>query len=84
MGFKIPDKRRIGELRVGVGVKESFYKKLSRSVLTWAGHVERMGDEKLAQKVEKEKETRKAKIAMQHCIKRSRKIERGMENRSNR
>ena len=70
-------------------MKESFYKKLSRSGLTWAGHVERMGDEKLAnrgdaQKVEKEKETRKAKIAMQHCIKRSRKIERGMENRSNR
>ena len=36
------------ELKVAVGVKESFKKKLVRSRLTWAGHVERMGDEKLA------------------------------------
>ena len=42
------------EMRVEVGVKESSKKKFVRS--TWGGHVEKMGDEKLAgtdaQKVE--------------------------------
>ena len=38
------------ELRVEVGVKESFMKKLVRSRLKWVGHVERAGDEKLAKK----------------------------------
>ena len=37
------------ELRVEVGVKESFKKKLVRSRLKWSGQAERMGDEKLAE-----------------------------------
>ena len=36
------------ELIVEIGVKESFKKKQVRNRLTWAGHVERMGDGKLA------------------------------------
>ena len=36
----IADKRNMDELRVEVGVKESFKKKLP-----WAGHVEGVGDE---------------------------------------
>ena len=52
VGVKRADKRRMYELRVEVGVKESFKKKLVRSRLTWAGHVERMGDEKLAKKAD--------------------------------
>ena len=46
------DKRRIDVLRVVVGVKESFKKKLVRTRLKWAGQVERMGDEKLAKRAE--------------------------------
>ena len=41
-------KRRMEELRVEVGGKESF-KKLMTSRLKWAGHVERMGVENLAE-----------------------------------
>ena len=36
MGAKRADKRRIGELRVEVGVKERFKKKLVMSRLKWA------------------------------------------------
>ena len=43
---KRADERRMNELRMEVGVKVSFKKNLSRSRLKWAGHVERMGDEK--------------------------------------
>ena len=42
--MKRVDKRRMDELRVEVGVKDSFQNKLVRSRLKWAGHVERMGD----------------------------------------
>ena len=41
----------MGELKVEVGVKDSFKKTLVRSRLKWAGHVERMGDEKLAKRL---------------------------------
>ena len=46
MGVKRADERRMGEMRLEIGVKESCKKKFVRS--TWAGHLERMGDEKLA------------------------------------
>ena len=46
MGVKRADKRRMDELRLEVGVKESIKKELVTSRLKWAGHVERMGDEK--------------------------------------
>ena len=49
------------ELRVEVGLKESFKKKLVRS--RWAGHLEKMGDGKLAVNGG-ETEARKAKIAI--------------------
>ena len=41
-GVKKIDKRRMEELREEVGVKESLTRKLVRSQLKWAGHVERM------------------------------------------
>ena len=54
-----------------VGLKESSKKKLVRS--TWAGHVERLLDDKLAEgrcsESEEEMETRKSEIAMEYCIK---------------
>ena len=53
------DKGRIDELTEEVGVKESFKKKLVRSRLKWAGHVERMGDEKLAKRADAQKVERK-------------------------
>ena len=44
-------------MKLEVGVKESSKKKLVRS--TWAGHVEKMGDEKLAKRVDDQKVERK-------------------------
>ena len=41
-GVKRINKRRMEELREEVGVKECFTRKLVRSRLRWAGHVERM------------------------------------------
>ena len=49
VGFERDDKRRTDGLRVEVGMKENFKKKLARSNLTWTGHAEGMGDEKLAE-----------------------------------
>ena len=46
-GVKREDKRRMEELRVEVGVKTSFKKKLMKSKLKWAIFVERMGYEKM-------------------------------------
>ena len=40
-------------MRVEAGVKESSKTKLVRS--TWAGHVEKMGDEKLAKRTDAQK-----------------------------
>ena len=48
MGAKRADKRRMDELRVEVGRNESFKKTLVRNGLTWAGHLERMGEKKTA------------------------------------
>ena len=36
-------------------MKDSFKKKLLRSRLKWAGHVERMGDDKLAKRTDFQK-----------------------------
>jgi len=49
LGVKTADKRRLNELRAEVGAKDSFKMKLWRSKLNRAGHVEGMGDEKLAE-----------------------------------
>ena len=40
-------------MRMEVGVKESSQKKLVRN--TWTGHVEKMGDEKLATRADAQK-----------------------------
>ena len=69
MGVKRADKRRLDEVRMEVGVRGCFKKKLVRSRLKWAGHVERRGDGKLAkkanvQKMEWKKEARKIENAM--------------------
>ena len=60
---------------VEVRVKESFKKKLPRSMLKWIGHVERMGDEKQAtkantQKVERKTSRRRPKLRWEDCTKR--------------
>ena len=47
MGKKRGDKRRMDELRMEVGVKENVKKKLVRSRLKWAGHMERITNNKL-------------------------------------
>ena len=52
MGVRRVDKRRMDEVRVEAGVKESFKKKLVRSRLKRAGHVDRMDYEKFAKKAE--------------------------------
>ena len=43
------DKRRMDELRIEVGVQESFKTKLARSRLKLDVQVERIGDEKLTE-----------------------------------
>ena len=52
------------ELRVEAGVNGSFRMKLMRSGLKWAGAVERMGDEKLAEMESGEKKERKTENMM--------------------
>ena len=50
MGVKRADKRRVDEMRVEIGMQGSFKKTMVRSKLTWADHVERVGDEKLVKR----------------------------------
>ena len=38
MGVKRADKRRMDELRVEIGVRDSFKTKLAESRLKWVGH----------------------------------------------
>ena len=45
--MKRADKRRLDELRVEIGVKECSTKKLLRSRLKCAGHMDRMGNTKI-------------------------------------
>ena len=52
VGVKREGRRRKDELRVEVGEKESFKKKLVRSRLKWTGHVKKMTDKKLAKSSE--------------------------------
>ena len=64
------NKRKIDDLTT-----EKRFKNIGvgRSSLTWAGHVERMGDEKLAKGADAkksvgEKEARKTEITMRDCF----------------
>ena len=49
VGVKRADNRRMEELGMEIGFKESFKKKLVKSRLKWVGRVERTGDGKLAE-----------------------------------
>ena len=49
-GIKRVDKRRTEELREDIGVKKSFRRKLARSWLKWAGHLERIAGERLTKR----------------------------------
>ena len=62
VGVKRTEKRRTDELRVEVGVKDNFKKKLVRSSLTWAGHAEKLAKRANAQKVEGISEKRGPKL----------------------
>ena len=55
--LKRTDNRRMDELKVEVGVTETFKKKLVRSRLKWAGHVERIRDEQLTKRAESGRKT---------------------------
>ena len=55
MGLERADKRRMDELRVEVGVKESFTRKLVRRRFKRPSQVERMGGEKLAKRPDAQK-----------------------------
>ena len=74
-GVKTVDKRRMDELRVEVGGKESFKKKLVRTMVKSTGYVERKGDEKLANRSNAQKEEgkrRRGRLRMrwEDCVKR--------------
>ena len=53
--MKRADKRRKDELGVDIAVKEIANKKLVKSRLKWASHVERMGNGKLTKRAEAQK-----------------------------
>ncbi len=46
-GVKRADRRRMVELRKETGVQRSLTERLMRSRLQWAGHIERMADDRL-------------------------------------
>ena len=83
MGLKRADKRRLDELRVEFGMKESSTKKLVRSRLKCAGHMYRMGAKNIieweiktlakradAQKVEGKRRRRSSRMRWEDCVKR--------------
>ena len=73
VGVKRADKRRMDELGMQVGMKESFKKRRVRRRLKWAGLVvEGMGDEKLVelQKVEGKRRRRRSRMRREDCVKR--------------
>ena len=66
-GVKTAEKRRMDELRVEVGLEESSIKKLMRCRLKWAIYFERMGDGKLAKRLDAQKEEGKGGEEDQEC-----------------
>ena len=69
MGVKRADRRISDELRMEVGMKEHFKKKLARSSLTRAGRAERMGDEKLTKRADAQKVDGKQGKEDRNCLK---------------
>ena len=74
-GVKRIDKRRMEELREEVGVRGSLRRKLVRSRLKWAGHVERMEGVRLTKRadalgVEGRRRRGKPRLRWEDCVKR--------------
>ena len=75
MEVKRAEKRIMGGLGVEGVTKESLKKKLTRSRLKWACHVERMGDTKLpkrldGQKVDGNRRRGRPRMRWEDCVKR--------------
>ena len=69
------DRRRMMELREESGVQRSLTERLARSRLQWAGHVERMADDRLPKRTAKLREqgrTRRGRpiLRWEDCVKR--------------
>ena len=74
VGVNRLDKGRMEELREEVGVRESLMRKLVRSRLKWAGHVERMEGEWLmkrahALRVEGRRRRGRPRLRWEDCVK---------------
>ena len=69
------DRRRMVELREETGVQRSFTERLVRSRLQWAGHVERMADDRLPKRAAELREQGRRRrgrprLRWEHCVKR--------------
>ena len=61
-------KRRMEDLREEVGVKDSYRRKLVRSWVKWAGHMERMEGERSTKRVEGRR--KRGRLRWEDCVKR--------------
>ena len=69
------DKRRMMELREETGVQRSLTERLVRSRLQWAGHVERMADDRLPKRAAQFREQGRRRrgrpmLRWEYCVKR--------------
>ena len=69
------DGKRMAELRKGTGVQRSLTERLMRSRLQWAGHVERMADERLPKRAAELREQGRRRrgrprLRWEDCVKR--------------
>ena len=74
-GVKRADRRRMVELRDETGVQRSLTERLVRSRLQWAGHVERMADDRLPKRAAELREQGRMKrgrprLRWEDCVKR--------------
>ena len=70
-----PDRRRMVELREETGVQRSLTERLVRSRLQWAGHVERMADDRLPKRAAELREQGRRRrgrprLRWEDCVKR--------------
>ena len=70
-GVKRADRKRMVELREETGVQRSLTERLMRSRLQWAGHVERMADDRLPKRAaELREQSRRPRLRWEDCVKR--------------
>ena len=74
-GVKLVEKRRLAELRKEVGLKKTVTQKMVEKRLNWAGHVVRMGGERVVKQVEEmdvmlPRKRGRPSIRWRDCIKR--------------